>query len=150
MIVDPYLPDVGVTVHAPGRRRTGSHQQSRQPRGNRRGGSSWVETPLIRGAATHDGPILPLITQRRRVPRDGRIQAGQIDQAILIDQIGLMYRAGDGRTDARPGRRSAGVLAAGGTPGAVAAAARAGSQRPPGPRADRPDRPSATPGVLPS
>src|SRR6516165_6865001 len=68
-----------------------------------------------------------------------------INQASLIDQIGLMYRNDDGRTGAWP----AGVLAAGGTPGAVAAAARVGSQRPPGPRADRPDRPSAEPGVLP-
>src|SRR6266566_2431777 len=60
-----------------------------------------------------------------------------------------MYCAVDGRTDARPGFWSAGVLAAGRAPGAVAAAARAGPQRPPGPRADQPDRPSATPGVLP-
>src|SRR2546429_4473666 len=59
-----------------------------------------------------------------------------------------MYRAIDGRTDARPGFWS-GVLAAGRAPGAVAAAAGAGPQRPPGPRADQPDRSAATPGVLP-
>src|SRR5207247_4754561 len=74
--------------------------------------------------------------------------APQINQDILIDLTGLMYRAIDG-TDARPRFWSAGVLAAGRAPGAVAAAARAGPQRPPGPRADQPDRPSATPGVLP-
>ena len=56
-----------------------------------------------------------------------------------------MYLAVDGRTDARPGFWSAGVLAAGRAPGAMAAAERAGSQRPPGPRADRPDRPAADP-----
>src|SRR2546429_5281077 len=72
-----------------------------------------------------------------------------MNQTALIDLTGLMYRAIDGRTDARPGFWSAGVLAAGRAPGAVAAAAGAGPQRPPGPRADQPDRSAATPGVLP-
>src|SRR2546429_7512869 len=71
-----------------------------------------------------------------------------MNQTALIDLTGLMYHAVDGRTDARPRFWSAGVLAAGRAPGAVAAAARAGPQRPPGPRADQPDRPSAEPGVL--
>src|SRR5204863_2246182 len=60
-----------------------------------------------------------------------------------------MYHAVDGGTDARPRFWSAGVLAVGRAPGAMAAAARAGSQRPPGPRADQPDRTYAEPGVLP-
>ena len=45
--------------------------------------------------------------------------------------------------------RAAAVRADGGGSAALAAAAGAGSQRPPGPRADQPDRPSADPGVLP-
>src|SRR5439155_11593353 len=71
------------------------------------------------------------------------------NQTVLIDLTGLMYLAVDGRTDARPRFWSAGVLAAGRASGAVAAAGRAGSQRPPCPRIDQPDRPSAEPGVLP-
>src|SRR6266487_1315838 len=97
--------------------------------------SCWISAP----AGTTGGTAI----------RDFCVRPPQINQAILIDLTGLMYRFVDGGTNARPGFWSAGVLAAGRAPGAMAAAARAGSQRPPGPRADRPDRTSATPGVLP-
>src|SRR6266508_1340054 len=48
-----------------------------------------------------------------------------------------------------PGSFAAELPAAGGTPAALAAAARAGSQRPPGPRADRAPRPAPEPRLLP-
>ena len=60
-------PQTGVTVHDPGRRPGGPHQQPRQPRRGRPGwpgGSTGAEIPLSRGIATHDAATLPQIKPR--------------------------------------------------------------------------------------
>jgi len=63
------------------------------------------------------------------------------DRSILVD---VLWPGGRG-----PGRVSAAVPAAGRGTAALAAAGRGGPQRPAGPRADRPVRPAAEPGLLP-